>query len=122
MDGKKIGYWLTTGLVALAMVGGGGADIALTPEIAESLEHLGYPAYFGRMLGVWKVLGGLAILAPGLGRVKEWAYFGIFIDLSSAFISHLAVGDGPERLAPPLVVAVALVASYLLRPESRRLV
>jgi hypothetical protein len=28
------------------------------------MTHLGYPAYFMIILGVWKLLGGLVVLAP----------------------------------------------------------
>jgi uncharacterized membrane protein YphA (DoxX/SURF4 family) len=36
------------------------------------MAELGYPAYVVTILGAWKVLGGLAILAPRLPRLKEW--------------------------------------------------
>jgi hypothetical protein len=29
-------------------------------------------------------------------RVKEWAYAGFAINLASALMAHLSVGDGPE--------------------------
>ena len=62
------------------------------------MSHLGYPAYFAVLLGVWKVLGGLAILAPRLPRLKEWAYAGMFFDLSGAAISHGSVGDTADGI------------------------
>ena len=116
MNGKKIGYWLATGLVALAMIAGGAADFLLIEDVKAGMDHLGYPYYFARLLGVWKVLGGIVILAPGMPKLKEWAYAGIFFDLSGAFVSHLSVGDGVDKLTPPLVLVVFLVVSYVLRP------
>lgn len=115
MKGKKIGFWLTTALVALAMIAGGAADFLLIDDVKAGMDHLGYPHYFARILGAWKVLGGITILAPGLPKLKEWAYAGIFFDLSGAFLSHVSVGDGIDKLVPPLVLAAALVASYRLR-------
>ncbi|MEM7138021.1 MAG: DoxX family protein [Myxococcota bacterium] len=117
MNGKKIGFWLTTVVVALVMIAGGAADFLLIDEVKAGMDHLGYPYYFARLLGTWKVLGGAAILAPGLSKLKEWAYAGIFFDLSGAFVSHASVGDGIDNLAPPLVLIVLLVASYTLRPQ-----
>ncbi len=117
MNRKKIGFWLATAGVALAMIAGGAADFLLLDVVKQGMDHLGYPYYFARLLGAWKVLGGIAILAPGLTKLKEWAYAGIFFDLSGAFVSHLSVGDGVDKLAPPLVLAALLVVSYVLRPE-----
>ena len=48
---------------------------------------LGYPMYFFAILGVWKVLGAIAILVPRFPRLKEWAYAGIFFDLTGAAAS-----------------------------------
>ena len=49
--------------------------------------------YFLTIIGVWKVLGAIAILVPGFARLKEWAYAGIFFDVTGAAASHWAVGD-----------------------------
>ena len=116
MDAKKVGYWIATAVVALAMIAGGGADFLLIEPVRETMDHLGYPHYFARILGFWKVLGGIAIVVAGFRRLKEWAYAGIFFDLTGAFVSHLAVGDGVKDFAPPLVLTLLLVASYVLRP------
>jgi len=39
-----------------------------------TLAHLGYPVYFATIMGFWKLLGAIAIVVPGIPRVKEWAY------------------------------------------------
>lgn len=112
-------FWIPTALVAFALVAGGFAD--LTGGLDEPMTHLGYPAYFTRIIGVWKILGAVAILAPGFKRLKEWAYAGIFFDLSGAAISHLAVGDSLGEAAAPIVLTGLALASWALRPEDRRL-
>lgn len=112
MKARKLVYWIATVVVAFAMIAGGIADFLLIDAVKETMNHLGYPHYFARILGGWKILGGVAILVPGFERLKQWAYAGIFFDLSGAFMSHLAVGDGPGALAPPLILAVILVVSY----------
>jgi hypothetical protein len=73
------------------------------------------------ILSTWKLLGAIAITAPGLPRVKEWAYAGFFFDLTAAAISHAAVGDGAGDIIAPLVFLVLVAASYVLRPASRTL-
>lgn len=111
----KAGYWIATILVALAMIAGGAADFLLLDPVKESMDHLGYPHYFARILGFWKVLGGIAIVVPGYSRLKEWAYAGIFFDLTGALASHISVGDGVKEFAPPIVLVALLIASYRLR-------
>ena len=122
MKTKSVAYWTTTILVAFFMSGG-------LAQIAQYLSNpngvvpvLGYPMYFFAILGVWKVLGAIAILVPRFPRLKEWAYAGIFFDLTGAAASCAFVGGygayGFHVLAP-LVIAGFTVASWALRPPSR---
>lgn len=119
MDARKIGYAATTGLVTLGFAFGGIMDLSKSPEIMQGMTALGYPAYVATLLGVWKLLGAAAVAAPGLPRLKEWAYAGMFFDLSGAFVSHAASGDGTDKLMPPLVLLALVLASWALRPASR---
>jgi uncharacterized membrane protein YphA (DoxX/SURF4 family) len=121
MKYRNIGYWAATGLVALAFAFGGVMDIAHPPDVVAGLTHLGYPVYFATLLGIWKLLGAVALVVPGFGRVKEWAYAGIFFDLTGAAVSHAASGDDAGHVLTPVVILGVVIASYLLRPESRRL-
>jgi uncharacterized membrane protein YphA (DoxX/SURF4 family) len=121
MKSKLIGYWVTTGLLALVLLSGGVFDIAQPKDVADIFTHLGYPLYFGALLGVWKVLGGIAILAPKFPRLKEWAYAGAFFDLSGAVVSHIARGDSIRDILTPAVLIVLAIASWVLRPPNRRL-
>jgi hypothetical protein len=89
------------------------------PDAIAGITQLGYPVYFIVLLGVWKVLGALAILAPRLPRLKEWAYAGIFFDLTGASVSHAASGSSAGNVVGPAVFALVAMASWALRPESR---
>jgi hypothetical protein len=73
------------------------------------------------ILGVWKVLGAIAILVPRFPRLKEWAYAGIFFDLTGAAATWAAVGGSGEafHIIAPLIIAGFTVASWGLRPQSR---
>jgi uncharacterized membrane protein YphA (DoxX/SURF4 family) len=119
MKGKAIGYWVCTGLIAFAMMSGGAMQVARMKENVEGFARLGYPVYFMVMLGVWKLLGGVAILAPKFPRLKEWAYAGIFIDLSSAAVSNASMSDSMGHVVAPLVCIGILAGSWVLRPPSR---
>ena len=93
--------------------------LRLSPFI-EVMRHLGYPAYFMTILGVWYVLAGVAVLAPRLPRLKEWAYAGLAFTYTGAVPSRLAVGDGVAAIAAPTILTGLAVASWALRPPCRR--
>jgi uncharacterized membrane protein YphA (DoxX/SURF4 family) len=118
---KTTAFWLTTILGPTSFVIGGVLGIQQSPEVVSGIHHLGYPLYFATLLSVWKLLGAIAITAPGLPRLKEWAYAGFMFDLTGAAISHAAVGDATGDIVAPLVFLVLVAASYILRPESRRM-
>jgi hypothetical protein len=120
MKGKLIAYWICTVVIALFIGSGGVAQVLRLPQNVQGFAALGYPLHFMVLLGVWKVLGSLTLLAPGLRLVKEWAYAGIFIDLSGAIVAAAANGSGAFHMLAPLVLIGFLVASWALRPESRR--
>src|SRR5947209_17749933 len=88
-------YWMVTALFCLQMGFTAYAQLGL-PQVAESFTHLGFPAYFRVELSWAKLVGVVLLLAPAPARLKEWAYAGFAIDLASAVIAHLSVGDGPE--------------------------
>src|SRR5512139_2237307 len=121
MNARAAGYWTTTTLVALAFLTGGAAYLARAEEPLRGMAALGYPAYFVTLLGTWKLLGGLALLAPRLPRLKEWAYAGIAFDLTGAAFSHAAVGHPAAKAIVPLVILGIAAGSWALRPASRRL-
>jgi len=121
MKAKTIGYWLCTALLAFVLLTSGAGHVARMKESLAGILQLGYPAYFVTILGVWKLLGGLTILAPRLPRLKEWAYAGVIFDLTSAAASHVAKGNPTFHVVAPLVIAGIALGSWALRPESRRL-
>src|SRR4029079_6097904 len=113
---RRIAYWVTTVLTAFVFLSGGAADIARPSFVMEGMTHLGYPAYFVLILGVWKVLGGVAVLAPRLPLLKEWAYAGMAVDLTLPAASHAEVGDPAGKVVPPLIILGIVAASWALRP------
>ena len=106
-------YWTVTALFCLQMAFTAYAQLRL-PQVAESFVHLGFPAYFRVELSWAKLLGVLLLLAPMPPRLKEWAYAGFAINLASALIAHLAVGDGPQAWSFAAGTGVLWAVSYLL--------
>ncbi len=123
MKSKSIAYWTTTGLVAFFIGSGGMAQVAQYLANRHGVVPvLGYPLYFFAILGIWKVLGAIAILAPRSPRLKEWAYAGIFFDLTGAAASVVAVGSygvGGFHVLAPLILTGLTMASWVLRPNGR---
>ena len=117
---RKIWYWVTTGLAAFTIAAIGAADLMRAPQVVAGLAHLGYPAVLTSILGVWQLLGVAAILAPGLARLKEWAYAGMFFTLTGAATSHASAGDSIGHIAFPLVLLGLVVLSYVLKPARGR--
>jgi uncharacterized membrane protein YphA (DoxX/SURF4 family) len=117
---RSTGYWITTSLVSLNLLIAGTAYLAGVQAIRDGFAELGYPAYLVTLLGACKVLGGVALVAPGFPRLKEWAYAGIAFNLIGAAVSHAAVGHPTAKVIAPLVVLAFAVASCVLRPANRR--
>ncbi len=109
--GIIIGFWIVTALFCLQMIFTAYAQLRL-PEVAEAFTRLGFPAYFRVELSLAKLLGVALLLAPVPARLKEWAYAGFAINLASALIAHLSVGDGPEAWGFAAATAVLWGLSY----------
>jgi len=118
---RTIAYWVTTAIMAWEMFVGGGWDFFRIPYVYSLVvDHLGYPEYFLVIMGVGKWLAGLAMVVPRFPRLKEWAYAGAFLTYSGAVASHVAMGDGPDQWAGPAGFGLICLASWALRPTSRR--
>ena len=113
-------YWVLTGLFCLIMAAGGAANLLRAAPQVDVMETLGYPAYLMTILGVAKLLGVAALIAPGRPILKEWAYAGFTIDMLGATASHAFVGDPIVATLVPLVVLSVGAGSYYSRPTDRR--
>lgn len=118
---NKIIYWIATSWLALGMVSTAIVQLMKTKEEVESFTRLGYPAYLLTVLGIWKVLGVVAVLVPKFPLLKEWAYAGFFFAMSGAVISHLLVKDEAKELFGPMLLLVLTVVSWYFRPEDRKI-
>ena len=116
-----IGYWTFTLIVALELVAGSMWMLLQSEGARWVMTNLGYPLYVNYIIGVWKLPGGVALLVPRFGRLKEWAYAGAVFNFSGAAASHLLAGDRPGKLVAPLMLTAMALASWALRPPDRRL-
>ncbi|WP_295122066.1 DoxX family protein [uncultured Chitinophaga sp.] len=124
---NKIIYWIATLWLSLGMVATGITQLlkvesegAMAPPGVWGISRLGYPVYFLTILGVWKLLGTIAILIPKFPLVKEWAYAGFFFLTTGAICSHLAVGSPAGELFPSLLLLALTILSWYFRPAGRK--
>ena len=114
-------YWVTTALLALELGLGGIWDVFRVPQVRGIIDRLGYPGYFLVILGVWKLLGAVAVIIPRYPRLKEWAYAGIVFNLTGALASNVVSGVTDTGTLVYLVLMMGVTAaSWALRPASRR--
>lgn len=118
---NKIIYWVATLWLSLGMVSTGIVQLILMEEELQKMETLGYPKYFLPIIGVWKLLGVIAILLPRFPILKEWAYAGFFFLMSGAILTHLAVRDEAVELFGPALLLVLTAVSWYFRPADRKI-
>ncbi len=118
---NKIIYWIATLWLSLGMLSTGIVQILKRKEEIEMMKHLGYPEYFLIILGIWKILGVIAVLSPKLPLLKEWAYAGFFFAMSGAILSHIILKDSFGDIAPSLLLLTLTIISWCFRPASRKL-
>jgi uncharacterized membrane protein YphA (DoxX/SURF4 family) len=117
----KIIYWIATLWLALGMVSTGGVQLFKVEQEVASITKLGYPVYLLTMLGIWKILGVIAILIPRFPLLKEWAYAGFFFAMSGATFSRIAAGDPMSATFPSLLLLVLTIVSWYFRPANRKI-
>ena len=118
---NKIIYWISTIWLALGMLSSGIVQLFKVKMEVDFITHLGYPIYFLTMLGVWKILGVVALLIPKAPLLKEWAYAGFFFAMSGAAFSHIASGTVNE-IFPSLLLLMLTVVSWYFRPADRKII
>ena len=122
--GKIIAYWIVTLLLAAALMLSGIGQLMQFGGNVELVTKLGYPLYILTILGIWKVLGVIALVVPGFPRLKEWVHAGIFFLMTGAAVSHAFAndyGDYGSYIILPLSYAALNMASWALRPQSRKI-
>lgn len=126
---NKIIYWIATVWLSLGMTATGIQQLlklqqegAVAPPGVYGIKELGYPVYFLTIIGVWKILGVVAVLIPKFPILKEWAYAGFFFLTTGAIFSHAATGNSVNEILPSLLLLALTVVSWYFRPLNRKLI
>ncbi len=122
MDKKsKLIYWISTCWLALGMLSTGVVQILNLPEEVQKMALLGFPAYFIRLIGVWKIAGVLTILLPKFVLLKEWAYAGFFFTMTGALVAHFVCADPAKEFFGPTLLLILTILSWYYRPADRKI-
>jgi hypothetical protein len=117
---KKIIYWIATIWLSLGMGSTGIVQLLKMDQDIERMADLQYPVYLLTLLGVWKILGVIAVLIPKFPILKEWAYAGFFFAMSGAAYSHIASGSPVTEILPSLLLVILTMLSWYFRPPGRK--
>jgi uncharacterized membrane protein YphA (DoxX/SURF4 family) len=118
----KIIYWVATVWLSLGMASTGIVQLLQMEEEVQKMNTLGYPSYFLTIIGVWKILGVIAVLVPKFPLIKEWTYAGFFFLMTGAIFTHLAVGDNAVEFFGPSLLLLLTSVSWYFRPNDRKLI
>ncbi|HWJ91054.1 MAG TPA: DoxX family protein [Flavisolibacter sp.] len=126
---NKIIYWIATLWLATGMLSTGivqlfrmKAEGSVAPPGADGIKYLGYPVYFLTILGIWKILGVIALLIPKFPLLKEWAYAGFVFAMSGAVFSHIALDDPLKDIYPSILLLALTALSWYFRPADRKII
>jgi hypothetical protein len=114
---RRVIYVTSTAILVLEILAGAVMDLAHLPYVVQDVRSIGYPTYVLYIIGVWKVLAVAALLWPRLPRLREWAYAGVFFEMSGAVASHVLVGDPVGQYAAPLAFTFLTLASWWFQPD-----
>lgn len=118
---NKIIYWIATLWLALGMTSTGIVQLLKTPEEIDLMTRVGFPVYFLTLIGIWKLLGVVAVLSPKFPLLKEWAYAGFFFNMTGAVFAHAVTGGSALDFFGPMLLIVLTAVSWYFRPADRKI-
>ena len=114
---KRFIYITSTAILVLEIVAGAFMDLAHSRLVVQEVRSIGYPTYVLYIVGVWKILAAGALLWRRLPRLREWAYAGVFFEMSGAVASHVLAGDTIVKFAAPLAFTLLTLVSWWSQPD-----
>ena len=113
-------YWICTILFSTLMIFSSVGGLQPSQQAIQLIHDLlGYPIYFIQFISIAKLIGAIVILIPGLDRIKEWAYAGLFFDLAGAIYSSIAASGkfDPMMLTMAIWVLPGILSYYFWRKK-----
>jgi hypothetical protein len=116
---RRFIYRTSTVILVLEIAAGAFMDLARLPYVVQEVVAIGYPPYVLYIVGAWKVLAIGPLIWPHFPRLREWAYAGVFFEMSGAVASHVLAGDHPGRCAAPLAFTFLTLLSWWFQPTPK---
>ena len=110
MTAQKTIYWIATGLLSALFLYSALMYLTDTAVIEGYYQDYQYPIYLVIPMAITKILAIVFILLRKPKWVMEWAYAGLFFDMTLACFAHYNISDPAITL--PLVGIVLLLTSY----------
>ncbi len=120
VSGRKIIFWITTIVITIIYFLTGLGNILPFAHFALDMTHLGYPAYFLKILGTWKILAAIVMVIPRFDKIKEWVYAGMMFDLTGAALSRYFMSDALPMIIIPLGLSILVTVNYVIRTRFRK--
>ena len=114
MKNLNVYYWISIGLVLFFIVPGSIMNLMQTPDWVQVFDDLGYPIYLLPFLGIAKLSASVVLVIPYFKRLKDWAYAGLFFDLTGAVYSGLMVSGFDPAMIIMFIAMGAVLTSYWL--------
>lgn len=114
---SRVIHFTSTAILVLETLVGAVMDLVHLPYVVQDIHSIGYPTYVLYIVGVWKVLAVPALLWPRLPRLREWAFAGLFFEMSGAAASHVLAGDPIAKYAAPLAFTFLTLVSWWFQPD-----
>ena len=118
---NKIIYWVATIWLSIGMVSTSVVQLLQLEDEVQRMSEMGYPKYVMTLVGIWKLVGVIAILIPKFQIQKEWAYAGFFFLMTGAIFSHIAIGDELIEFFGPTLLLILTIISWYFRPDDRKI-
>ena len=103
------------GLLALAMIGAGGAKVAGIESLVEDFDRFGYPQWFRVVTGLTELIAGVALAAAFFVSPLLALTGGVLVagTMGGAILTHVRLQDPIPDITPPaLLLGFALLVLW----------
>ncbi len=109
---RNIVTWVITGLLAFLMLASGAMKFINPAKSTMYFEIFGDMAWLQKLIGVFEILGGIAVVA--LPKLRTFAALGLMIIMFGAVYSHLKVeGDMSNSMGAVLGAVLCGLTIFL---------
>lgn len=110
MRTARILHWVFTLLLSALLLMSASMYFFQHDEVAVAFTIFGFPTWLVYPLAIAKILGVVLIITKWKKWLTEWAYAGIFFNVSLAIGAHLTIQDGDQIVA--IVGLILMIGSF----------